>query len=211
MTLSQHILPKPARSPGDCLAIPRRRAWPISSQPLAVRGLLFAAIFLLAQLASAQPQGVVQVVSANFTVDTAGALPAGQGVVQLDSANFTVDTAGALPGGQGQAQSDSANFAMNTTGASGVAADSLNFTVNTMGPAVAFSLMHPLALPGGRFQFSFTNLLGASFSVFGTTNLTLPFTNWAFLGTVTDNPPGQYQFTDSMTNNSQRFYRVSSP
>jgi len=168
-------------------------------------------------MAAAQPQGVVRSDSANFTLDTAGVSPAGQGVVQSDSANFTVDTAGALPAGQGLAQADSGNFALDTTGtsgtgAAGATADSLNFTLNTVGPVVAFSLMHPLALAGGRFQFSFTNLPGTGFSVFGVTNIVIPLSNWTFLGTVTDNPPGQYQFTDSqMTNHPVRFYRVSSP
>jgi hypothetical protein len=178
----------------------------------AFRCLLVAAGFLLVHPASAQTQGKVQVDSANFTVDTAGALPAGQGVAQADSANFTVDTTGALPAGQGVAQADSANFALDTTGAFGTVADSANFTVNTMPPVVAFRLLNPLALPGGLFQFSFTNLPGVGFSVFGATNLAVPFTNWILLGKLTDNPPGQFQFTDSqMTNYPRRFYRVSSP
>jgi hypothetical protein len=64
----------------------------------------------------------------------------------------------------------------------------------------------------GTFQFAFTNLPGRAFSAYGTTNPFLPFSNWTFLGAITDSPPGQFQFTDwQATNISQRFYRVRSP
>jgi hypothetical protein len=67
-------------------------------------------------------------------------------------------------------------------------------------------------LPGGAFQFSFTNIPGALFNVFGTTNLTVPLTNWVWLGEAAENPPGQFQFTDTQEpDNSERFYRVASP
>jgi hypothetical protein len=64
----------------------------------------------------------------------------------------------------------------------------------------------------GVFQFGFTNNQGASFSVWSSTDLLLPFTNWTLLGTLTDDGSGQYQFSDpAVTNGGQRFYRVSSP
>jgi hypothetical protein len=78
----------------------------------------------------------------------------------------------------------------------------------------------PLVLTGsallgdGRFQFSFTNLTGASFCVLATTNVALPLTNWMAIGTTTENPPGsgQFQFTDpDATNFTERYYRVTSP
>lgn len=210
------MLTKPPERPRGWLATLIRRAWPASLQPLAVRCLLLAGVLLSAQLASAQTQGLVYADSTNFTVDTASVTPSGQGVVQSASANFTVDTVGALPGGQGVGQADSANFALDTTGVQGtggvvVTADSVNFTVDTLGAVVAFNLIHPLVLPGGRFQFSFTNLPSTGFSVFGATNISIPFSNWTFLGALTDSPPGQYQFTDlQLTNYLQRFYRVTS-
>jgi len=151
--------------------------------------LILAAIFLLAVPASA----------ANSPVTSA------------DSSNFTLNTTDSSEGGT-QRQSDSANFGLNTTGGDAIQADSGDFTVDTTLPVVAFHLLNPLALPGGLFRFSFTNLPGAGFRVFGTTNLAVPFSNWILLGAVTDNPPGQFQFTDAhMTNYSRRFYRVSSP
>jgi len=64
----------------------------------------------------------------------------------------------------------------------------------------------------GSLQFCFTNNQGASFTVWTSTNMLLPFTNWTALGPLTNDGSGQYQFSDpSVTNGGQRFYRVSSP
>jgi hypothetical protein len=66
--------------------------------------------------------------------------------------------------------------------------------------------------PGGAFQFSFTNIPGALFNVFGSTNVAAPFTNWVWLGEVPEISPGQFQFTDTQeTNSTERFYTVTSP
>jgi PKD repeat protein len=74
------------------------------------------------------------------------------------------------------------------------------------------TILNPIRLAGGTFQFSFTNTPGADSTVFTTTNLGLPFTNWTTLGSATEVSPGQFQFTDPQaTNNSKRFYRVRSP
>ena len=67
-------------------------------------------------------------------------------------------------------------------------------------------------ISNGTIQFAFTNNQGASFTVWTTTNMMLPFTNWTQLGTITNDGSGQYQFNDpSVTNTDQRFYRVTSP
>jgi hypothetical protein len=67
-------------------------------------------------------------------------------------------------------------------------------------------------LPTGAFQFSFTNWPSLTFTVFGATNLTLPFSNWMSLGDVSETTPGHFQFTDlQATNLVRRFYRVTSP
>jgi hypothetical protein len=61
------------------------------------------------------------------------------------------------------------------------------------------------------FQLSFTNISGASFSVFTSTNLSLPFSNWTLLSNVPiEASPGQYQFTDSITA-TNLFYRIRAP
>jgi hypothetical protein len=73
-------------------------------------------------------------------------------------------------------------------------------------------LTGPTRLPTGAFQFNFTNWPNLPFTAFGTTNLTLPFSNWTSLGAVTEGPPGQYQFTDLEASNlPRRFYRATSP
>jgi hypothetical protein len=67
-------------------------------------------------------------------------------------------------------------------------------------------------LSNGAFQFGFSATAGTGFTAFGTTNLTLPFSNWPSLGAVAEMSPGQFQFTDvQASNNTQRFYRVTSP
>jgi hypothetical protein len=77
-----------------------------------------------------------------------------------------------------------------------------------------FPLTGLTRLGNGSFQFSLTNLVGGSFTVFATTNLTQPFNTWSNLGPVTESPVGSglFQFTDSQaTNYPYRFYRVTSP
>jgi aminopeptidase N len=61
----------------------------------------------------------------------------------------------------------------------------------------------------GAFQFAFTNAEVRTFSAYGTTNLSQPFSNWTFLGHITEDGPGRFLFTDlQATNTPQRFYRV---
>src|ERR1017187_8667704 len=79
-------------------------------------------------------------------------------------------------------------------------------------PVAPIILTNPTLLPGGAFQFGFTNVPGMSFTAYGTTNLVLAFTNWTWLGGVTEISSGQFQFTDlSGAGNQKRFYRVTSP
>jgi hypothetical protein len=64
------------------------------------------------------------------------------------------------------------------------------------------------------FQFNFTNLSGASFTVFASTNLGLPPSEWSILGIALESPvgSGSFQFSDTQAGTSpRRFYRVSSP
>jgi hypothetical protein len=91
----------------------------------------------------------------------------------------------------------------------------VNFTLKGPVPLPEGAFTGPIAvstpLPGGAFRLSFTNRSGLSFTVLGATNLALPSSNWTVLGTATEAPSGQYQFTDSQTNQPRRFYRVRSP
>jgi hypothetical protein len=78
--------------------------------------------------------------------------------------------------------------------------------------ATTLRLTNPSRLPGGSFQFAFTNVSGASFTALGATNLSLPLSNWSVLGAPTEVSSGQFLFTDSQTTNyPRRVYRIRSP
>ena len=63
----------------------------------------------------------------------------------------------------------------------------------------------------GSFRFGLSNAAGASFTVWATTNIALPLSNWTLLGPATEFSPGQYRFTyPNATNYPQRFYRLRS-
>lgn len=62
-------------------------------------------------------------------------------------------------------------------------------------------------LANGNFDITFTNVTGLGFTVWASTNLLAPGTNWVNLGAPTETAVGQYQFTDTSANGN-RFYRV---
>ena len=79
-----------------------------------------------------------------------------------------------------------------------VANDNRVYAFNVPGQTVTpITLTNLAVLPGGAFQMSFTNIPGALFNVFGTTDLTQPFTNWPWLGEAAELSSGQYLFTDT--------------
>ena len=81
------------------------------------------------------------------------------------------------------------------------------FTVPVSQVAIA-----SVAISNASVQVNFDNVAEMSFSVFGTTNVALPFANWPRLGSASEIAPGQFQFSDALDNFSgKRFYRVSSP
>ncbi|HLH54565.1 MAG TPA: CARDB domain-containing protein [Verrucomicrobiae bacterium] len=82
---------------------------------------------------------------------------------------------------------------------------------NSVGPT-PIQLQQATLLANGAVQFSFANTPGITFSVFSTTDLSLPLARWTLVGNATETSPGQFQFTDSQTAGSlTRFYRVRSP
>jgi len=84
------------------------------------------------------------------------------------------------------------------------------FSVPVTQPVIVLS--NPTLLPDGSFQFDFTNIPGMGFSVFRSTNLSSPLSNWTLLGPVTEEPPGQFRFIDAPADNGgPRLYRVRSP
>jgi hypothetical protein len=67
---------------------------------------------------------------------------------------------------------------------------------------------------GTGLQLGFSDSPGASgqFTIWGTTNLSLPFGQWSNLGHPAEVSSGNYQFTDvQATNKPARFYKVTSP
>jgi hypothetical protein len=67
---------------------------------------------------------------------------------------------------------------------------------------------------GAGLRLAFTNTPSAApqFTVWASTNVTAPFSQWQSLGHPTEPIPGSYQFTDAQaTNKPVRFYRVTSP
>jgi WD40 repeat protein len=78
--------------------------------------------------------------------------------------------------------------------------------------ATLIRIINPTRLPGGAFQFGFTNTPGAGFTALATTNLSLSLSNWSVIGSVPEISPGVFQFADPQaTNSPRRFYRVRSP
>lgn len=84
------------------------------------------------------------------------------------------------------------------------------FSVPVFQPVIVLS--NPTLLPDGSFQFDFTNIPSKGFSVFRSTNVSLPLSNWTPLGPVTEDTPGQFRFIDSPADlDGPRLYRVRSP
>jgi hypothetical protein len=63
----------------------------------------------------------------------------------------------------------------------------------------------------GSFQFAFTNVAHADFTVLASTNLAWPPADWTELGNVAQSSPGIFQYTDLMSVGPRQFYRVVSP
>jgi len=73
-------------------------------------------------------------------------------------------------------------------------------------------LIAPSVLGDATFQFTFTNISGAAFTVLATADMALPLTNWSVLGSPTPIGGAVYQFTDpGATNFPRRFYLLRSP
>ena len=76
----------------------------------------------------------------------------------------------------------------------------------------AMSLLSPVYLGNGSFQFGFSNLSGPSYTVLAGTNVAAPINTWSNLGAPLEAPAGAFQFTDTQAANYlQRFYRVKGP
>jgi len=101
-------------------------------------------------------------------------------------------------------------FALATVFVNGIA--SLSSLVNvTAGMPAATMLVNPIRLPNGNFEFSFSNVPGALFTVLTSTDPDVPLSSWTPIGGVTEISPGQFKFSDSQAAiQGRRFYRVRS-
>ncbi len=76
----------------------------------------------------------------------------------------------------------------------------------------AMTLINPVHLGNGSFQFGFSNLSGPAYTVLASTNVAAPLKMWSNLGPALESPPGMFQFKDPQaTNYPHRFYRLTVP
>lgn len=80
-------------------------------------------------------------------------------------------------------------------------------SVTTVPPPAIIFLTNATRLPGGSFQFGYTNGSATNGSIYASTNLV----NWTSIGQASEISPGQYQFTDPATNLPRRFYQLRAP
>jgi hypothetical protein len=106
-------------------------------------------------------------------------------------------------------------YTSEVSGGQGIGIDNLTFSATAGTTVTAPNLGNAIFIGSGigaGLDFSFTDTPDASFTVWSTTNLTLPFGQWQNLGPPTETPPGTYKFNDPQaTNFPRRFYRVTSP
>jgi hypothetical protein len=74
------------------------------------------------------------------------------------------------------------------------------------------TMLNPVKLPGGAFQFAFAGAPNGTNTVLTTTNLALPLSNWTVLGVAPEFSSGLFEFADAAaTSHAQRFYGVRTP
>jgi len=87
-------------------------------------------------------------------------------------------------------------------------ADNMVITLVTK-PTPPIVLQGAAMLPSGDFQFAFTNNPSSTFLVWASADVSLPLSQWSYVGNATENAPGQYQFTDVGANlTARKFYCV---
>lgn len=104
-----------------------------------------------------------------------------------------------LPSGIYQYQIVASNEVATVSGAE------LTFSTASVTPP---NLSGALKLSAGTLSLTFNDVSGASFTLWGTTNL---LGQWQNLGHPTESPAGTYSFTGLTATNPAEFYRVTSP
>ena len=87
-----------------------------------------------------------------------------------------------------------------------------SITVASIIPPPSFANVNPVTVaPNGVATINATGTVGGTYTLYGTTNLTLPMAAWTVItsGTVTTSP---FSITDpSASSLTQRFYRFGTP
>ncbi|MEI6074708.1 MAG: autotransporter-associated beta strand repeat-containing protein [Verrucomicrobiota bacterium] len=128
----------------------------------------------------------------------AGTLAAGDGFKLFDAASYTGAFTNITPTGPGN----------------GLAWDTSSLASNGVLKVVAIIAPQFIGISnsvGTVFQITASGTPGQTHSIYWTTNLALPFTQWPLLGPTTANGSGAISFTDAQATNTQRFYRLSIP
>jgi hypothetical protein len=159
--------------------------------------------------------------SLTFAFPTAGVVGATNGTLPNNQTNLAVTNMGLSSAWQPGAALWLIWSIDDPTGSGqGYGIDNLEFaaggnpTVTLPPPVTPPSLGGVIYSSSQGLTFSFTNTPGASaaFTVWVTTNLATPFSQWVNLGNPAEITSGNYQYTDAQaTNNSKRFYTVTSP
>ncbi len=84
------------------------------------------------------------------------------------------------------------------------AMDIIGYKLSYLPPSLAGT-----TLANQSFRLTFTNTPGTTYTVLGSSDISLSVSDWTALGTSTEVTAGHFQFTDSQaTANQHRFYRV---
>jgi hypothetical protein len=76
----------------------------------------------------------------------------------------------------------------------------------------SITLMNGVKLPGDAVQFDFAYTPGAACSSYVSTDASIPYGSWNFLGTPGEVSAGQFQFSDPQAGTAVRlFYRATCP
>jgi hypothetical protein len=83
-------------------------------------------------------------------------------------------------------------------------------------PAKFTFLSSPVTLAAviqnGQFKIQFSSTPGATFTIVGATNISLPMSQWTVIGSASEISPGQFHFLEPfVTNRAAQFYRVNLP
>jgi hypothetical protein len=118
-----------------------------------------------------------------------------------------------IPLTNGIAQYTNANFAAGTHAISATYASDIMFAASAGYIVPTAPILAAAISPGtGTFLLTFSNAIGAPFTVLVSSELATPLSNWTTLGSAIETSPGSFQFTDAGAHNQgQRFYRVRSP